>query len=57
MNDKNKSKHIRVHPEFYKRIERERSNFMKKNGLSKLTTAAFTGILETKLIKIKNAKK
>ena len=39
---------ITVHPDFYKRIEDERIKFIQKHKLNKLTTVAFTGILNRK---------
>lgn len=51
-----KNIHIRVDPKFYERIEAERLKFMKQNGLNRLSTLAFTGILEPKLRRTKNAK-
>lgn len=39
---------IKVHPDFYNKIERERKKFMKKRKLDKLTTVAFTGVLGNK---------
>lgn len=41
---------IKVHPSLYDRIERERKKFMEKQGLTKLSTVAFTGILSKNLI-------
>lgn len=52
-----KAKTIRVDPKFYDKIERARQRFMKKRGLTRLTTVAFTGVLETKLIQRKNEQK
>ena len=37
-----------VEPNFYEKIEEERRKYMKKHGLNKLTTKAFTGILVNK---------
>jgi len=57
---KAKSVRILVDESFYKRIENARQSFMRKNGLNKLTTVAFTGILDKNLnqtLGVKNAKK
>lgn len=48
---------MNVHPSFHEYIEEERKAFMKKHGLYKLSTKAFTGILiNKKWIKNKNVK-
>lgn len=54
---KKKSKSLRVHPDFYNRIEKERQKFMKDNDLTRLTTASFTKILDAKLINGKKFRK
>jgi len=46
-----KGVHISVHPDFYNNIEIERRRFMKKMGLTNLSTKAFTGILARKIIR------
>ena len=51
--NKNKPKHITINRRFYDSIERERKKFMKKEGLTRLSTTAFTGILEAKIIRRK----
>lgn len=51
---KQKAKRIAVDPRFYARIEKERQKFMRSNGLTRLTTTAFTGILEARIINGKN---
>lgn len=43
-----KSVTMSVDPKFYEKIEQERKQFMKKQGMYKLTTKAFTGILVNK---------
>ena len=53
---------IAVDENFYKKIEKERQKFMKKNNLVKLTTVAFTGVLANNIdkrlgVKRKNVKK
>ena len=45
INNNRKSVSMKVNPKFYDRIEKQRREFMKKNNLDRLSTVAFTGLI------------